>query len=571
MTDRAPERHGTSIRRKLILLLALAILPIGLVGLVVAVYSYNRERQNFLKDVYLMADFVANERDRQLTEVHNVLVAVASTFNIARANEPECSEGLRRTLATFPTYANIGYLDRKGDLICSAVTPAAPVNAAKASWFKSAIEGQKIAVSRALISRVSKGQIIFVAVPVREKSEIDGVLGASILVWKLSKRPAALRYAEDSHSAMLDNAGGLIISTGRGDDDEDAWLPPAGTVRERLEKNELVFTRVTEAGAEYMYVMHPIALNRAVSLLAVRMDDKIRSIWLNFAWVAALPVLMWVTAVAAAWFGVDRLIVRPILKLRRVTQAYASGDLTYRQPDLKKAPKELLELSRSLSDMASAIERRNSALKSSLERNRSLVREIHHRVKNNLQLIASIISTRARATNREDEQELLAEIANRVRALAIVHAEFRGPDQAMAIDLRDVVRNIVAQHQATGEDEEQNVKLTFAETCRVDIDDAVPTALLISEILSDLRQLSDDEDRDEIGIALTDAPNEMLDLTIDIEMPYARRLADPEGPVSGRLISALAQQLKARVEIRDDDNVRIVARMACVEPTAAVD
>lgn len=564
MTGKAdpPGKRGeSSIRRKLAVLLALAILPVGLLGLVTAIYSYDRERQDLLKEIRLTADFVASERDNQIVEVRSVLVAIASTFDVTAAALPACGETLRRTLSTFPTYTNIAFLDRRGDLSCSALTPSSPINTADSAWFKSAMRGDKVAISKALFGRVSKKQIIFVAVPVGpDSANIGGVLGASIMVQELNKQPVALRYIENSHSAVLDMSGNIILSNQSAEDTGASWLPPPGHVRDRLAKNELVFIRASKSGAEYMYVMHPIALNQAVSLFAVRMDDKLQSIWLNFAGVAALPLLMWVAAVAAAWVGIDRLIVRPIIRLQRVTRAYASGHLAYRQPAKAREPKEIRDLGKGLNEMASAIQGRNEELKATLDRNRSLVREIHHRVKNNLQLIASIINARARATESEDEQELLSEIANRVRALAIVHAEFRGPEQAMAIDLRDVVRNIVAQHQASVGNG-QHVSMALGETCRVNIDDAVPTALLVSEILSAGRELCDEDDTGEIRITLVATTPEAIDLTIAVDLPDAGLLADRNQSVSARLIDALGRQLKASIEVAGEDSFRLSARL----------
>lgn len=567
-TSQKPRRRETSLRRRLILLLALAILPIGLVGVITAIYSYERERQDFLKDVELLADFVASERDKQLTGAYSVLVAITSRFEAATARTPACRLGMKRTLDALPTYTNLAYLDARGDLVCAAFGSEKRLNFASAPWFRSALAGQNLSIGHDRTARGARRRVVVLTIPVRSaKTRIDGVMGASIALQKMREMPEALRGQEDARTAILDPVGKLIVAAGAGVPD---WLPAAERLRVALSRPASIFMAETRGGERYMYATRRIALDRAVSILAIPAETRERSIWLNFAGVAALPILMWISAIAAAWFGLDRLVVGPLTRLRRVARAYASGHLSYREPENERAAREFRDLTRDFNKMAGAVQERTKALEDSLEQNRSLVREIHHRVKNNLQLIASILNARARATTDEDEKELLAEIGNRVRALAIVHAEYRGPDQGMAIDLGQVLETMVAQHRATFGEEFLRIVLTADDPCWVSIDDAVPSALLVSELLSAAREGGEADEPGLVTIDLDCAPDQ-ASLTIEMRMQEADRLANPRATVTGRLIDALSRQISATVDPIDSERMRVRAILTISDPNIAPD
>ena len=113
-----------------------------------------------------------------------------------------------------------------------------------------------------------------------------------------------------------------------------------------------------------------------------------------------------------------------------------------------------------------------------------MIKEVHHRVKNNLQLLVSIMRMQARRAHTEEARQLLHEAVSRILSMTVIHdALSEGEDQV--INLREIVQHIVGQVQVSMVEPEHNIKLQL-----VQCDDVIlPThkatacALVVNELL----------------------------------------------------------------------------------------
>ena len=96
----------------------------------------------------------------------------------------------------------------------------------------------------------------------------------------------------------------------------------------------------------------------------------------------------------AIWIATDRQVTQWINYLRRIAIAYRSGHYAIR-PDLADAPAEFKLLGEAMSAMAEGIQDRDRRLREAVDMKTALIREIHHRVKNNLQIVMSLLSIQA--------------------------------------------------------------------------------------------------------------------------------------------------------------------------------
>ena len=113
----------------------------------------------------------------------------------------------------------------------------------------------------------------------------------------------------------------------------------------------------------------------------------------------------------------------------------------------------------------------------------TLIQEIHHRVKNNLQTIASLLRLQSRRVNSEEAEQALAEGINRILSVAVVH-EFLSRRDVSVINLRDVAQRIISQMQQGLLDPDQSIGIELSgPSIYLNPQQTTSCALLINELL----------------------------------------------------------------------------------------
>jgi len=127
----------------------------------------------------------------------------------------------------------------------------------------------------------------------------------------------------------------------------------------------------------------------------------------------------------------------------------------------------------------------NEKLRTSLLEKEVLLREIHHRVKNNMQIVSSLLSLSSDNTQDQAMPSLIAELHRRIDAMAIVHEQFYAATDVSRIDfsiyLMQVVNNLMEEYRIPPE---QIEVLMCTETLMLDLDSAIPAGLIVSELVS---------------------------------------------------------------------------------------
>ncbi len=126
-----------------------------------------------------------------------------------------------------------------------------------------------------------------------------------------------------------------------------------------------------------------------------------------------------------------------------------------------------------------------SDLRQSIEEKKVMLKEIHHRVKNNLQVICSLLEMRARTAPSEAERPLM-ETRNRVHSMALIHDRIYQSDTPSAVNIENYLEELIAGLKNTYEREELEIKveLEVDEFIQLGLDRAVPCALILNEILA---------------------------------------------------------------------------------------
>ncbi|MDO9326771.1 MAG: PAS domain S-box protein, partial [Methanoregula sp.] len=125
------------------------------------------------------------------------------------------------------------------------------------------------------------------------------------------------------------------------------------------------------------------------------------------------------------------------------------------------------------------------AIRASLDEKVLLLREVHHRVKNNLQIIISLVNLQMRQTDDPMVKQIMSETQNRVRAMSLVHEKLYRSESLSRIDFADYTRFLATQLFSFYGTDTRRVHLDFAmREIMVEINTAVPLGLLMNELIS---------------------------------------------------------------------------------------
>lgn len=276
-----------------------------------------------------------------------------------------------------------------------------------------------------------------------------------------------------------------------------------------------------------------------------------------------LPVLMWLAAALIGWFIVNRLLLLPLARIQRVVSRYKPGDPPLDLSTLRSPAKEIGELGQAFDQVTRTVARHEADLEAAVERQKRLVREVHHRVKNNLQVVASLLNLHSRGSPNDEVAAAYASIQRRVDALAVVHRNhYAELEENRGVALKPLVSELAANLRATAPAQAAGMQI------RLDVaplhttqDAGVSVAFLITEIveygmLCGAGTVSIVLEADETGAAR---------LSVEADSLAGDAECDPAlGERFERIVIGLARQLRSALD-RDPDRGRYSVRIAVIE------
>ncbi|MCU9850242.1 histidine kinase [Defluviimonas sp. WL0024] len=278
---------------------------------------------------------------------------------------------------------------------------------------------------------------------------------------------------------------------------------------------------------------------------------------------ALFPAIMWLASLIVAWLAVERLVIRHIRKLRASMTSFAGGNRLVGDIDVTGASLELREMADAYEAMTEAVLYDEAELEDMVHQKEVLLREVHHRVKNNLQLIASIMNMQIRRTQSEEAKSLMRGLQDRVMSLATIHRELYQTAGLSDIHAPELLSTIVRQITNLGEspDRRMNIRTEF-DDIRMTPDQAVPLALLVAEAFTNAlkyaRGAAGCTPDFEISLKRTEGTRAELRVRNTIGSASNARegasvaLAPREG-LGTQLIKAFAMQLGGQIDRKCDD------------------
>lgn len=211
----------------------------------------------------------------------------------------------------------------------------------------------------------------------------------------------------------------------------------------------------------------------------------------------------------------------------------------------------------SLTDITDLIVAKRSLEDTLMERD-ALLSEVHHRVKNNLQIIISLLNIQAMNAD-EDTRQVLMDAQSRVRAMAIIHETLydSGDFSGVLMDsfITRLIERLISAHSVYGVDFE------VAADVRLNLETAIPLGLFINEAVTNSIRHAFPDGRGMIRVSID--PGDMMHLTVEDNGMGIGEV--PEGTVGLSLMRALADQLEGEFEIISDGGTAVSLRFRELE------
>lgn len=554
--------RNAGLRPRLVLIVGIAMLAPGALAVLQAISSYNSSMRILEQNLAQAAQLSATEQVNMISASREILTSLAAQPDIRSRTGPACRRALQRAIGGLDQYSGAAVVDAKGDFTCASSPTRSGVNVADRQWFISVMSGDGFVISDLIVSRWLGTWGITTAVPlVDDEGVIQGSVALFIGLDWLTRRYHYGNETDDTAFALLDSQGEIITSEAERSPARSP-LPARDIVnkhlREHLQGGQTqTFRARGHDGVWRLYAISPLLGGRIFVILGTPVLTAIGPLALQVAWGVFTPLLMWALAIAVVWFGIEHLVVRWITYLERITSAYAAGRHSVRPERVSAAPAEIRSLGETFSRMADLLSARENELRDSLAQKEILVREIHHRVKNNLQLVMSLLNLHARRIRDPRAEVAFAEARSRINALATLHRRLYESESLQEIDLKWFLEDLCAELRRGGLSRGRNVELTVDSPSEViGPDVAVPLGLLVTEAITNAyKHAFNERDGGHIQVQITrDSPAALLLTIRDDGIGFDMAASSPDSSGLGRsLIEAFVRQLRGELETRSDD------------------
>jgi two-component sensor histidine kinase len=228
-------------------------------------------------------------------------------------------------------------------------------------------------------------------------------------------------------------------------------------------------------------------------------------------------------------------------------RSYQPGQGPLELPQKLGPAMEIRQLREAFARAMTRVDASEQEMTGALEGQRKLVREVHHRVKNNLQVVASLLNIHGRGAESLDARAAYAGISRRVGALSIVHRNhFAEMEENRGIALRPLLAELAAELRAGAPDSARGLVIDLEiDTVYTTQDAAVAVAFLVTEIV-EFAMLNCPAEPIEISLRRTSDLTARLTISSEVLVPEEE---DETGKVQfERIVGGLAKQLRSNLE-----------------------
>ncbi|WIV50868.1 sensor histidine kinase [Marivivens sp. LCG002] len=535
-------------------LLAVALFPLGLISVYQMFYvSEAIDRRSEVTLESLTAQAAANEIGL-IRGGFGAASALAGVVQVVDPNDPmTCSVPFQVFVAENAQYSFAGFVSRDGVLRCASGGTGLDVSETESFVKQSQSPGLYTTITSN--GRVSQTSVVIMSTAVFKEGEFIGYIAVSLPhsnifedINLLSDRPLELATF---------NAEGKIMSAQNGLATVWQRIPADIPLAELAQSQRIAFTATTLTGEERVFAVTPIVEDTIYAIGSwprehFMVDDRWR--WMS---PLLIPALMWAASLGVAYLAVHRMVIRPVRRFKLEMKHFAlSRQLPTYVPN-PSMPFEIRRIGEVWRDLAETVLRDEAELEGTIHDKTVLLKEVHHRVKNNLQLISSIINMKMRKLSAPEARRALKDLQLRVMSIASVHRSLYEAEARGQVRADQLIRYIVQMSYENGLEKTSGVILDYeVEEVALYPDQALPLSLLAAEAATNavkyLGKPTDSHARVLVQLKRLSGERAQFSLSNTTGVPLSDVQTEGSG-LGTSLIEAFAAQIGGRVEVEETD------------------
>ena len=200
--------------------------------------------------------------------------------------------------------------------------------------------------------------------------------------------------------------------------------------------------------------------------------------------------------------------------------------------------------------------RQKLALASALSAKELLLKEIHHRVKNNLQIVSSLLSLQSRSVSDEGVLQAINEGKSRVRSMALIHQNLYQGENLTGVSVKPYLGKLCAELLSTYQVDSDEVELKLEiDPISLDVDTLVPLGLILNELITNSLKYAfprGENAQGSIAITLREEGKALHLEVCDNGKGFDTRVNSESEGFGRKLIKSLSKQLEASLETESD-------------------
>jgi two-component sensor histidine kinase len=570
--DQSGRKSTSSVGFRLAIVLAMALLPLGLLATWQNA-ALTEEARARSEAALLGQTLVAAEVEMLLIRDMQVLSrTLAKSILPYLENDAACTQTMARTAATDARYSFVAFTPVSGISTCNSAGKTFDFSDNEAFRNFAALQAPHIGVNPE--SAVTGGSVLASVHPVLDdEGRFLGLTSVSVphaMIRANNPAAEALPFSPRAKLELfaIDRDGAVLTSSG--DLEAAANLLPLDMAQRIADKaGPTVVTATARDLRTRTYAVVPL-IDTELYLVGSWHGDMMAGLSSLSRAGFVVPFLMLVVSVIGAMAAGHFFVSRYVRVLSSEMQGFTAGSRRLRADRNDSAPAEIRALTVAFDDMTARLMHDEAELENTIHQRDVLLREVHHRVKNNLQLIASMMNLQIRHAASDEAKLMLRELQDRVMSLASIHRELYVTSGAADVRadelLTDICRRIVNLGTGAG----RNIRTSFDfEDVHLSPDQAVPLSLIVTEALTNALKYAGAAEGHPADIAVSlrreggsrivaEVSNSLPAVATDPDPIGIGAPADPDQRKAGaiglglRLIQAFTHQIGGDLTIAED-------------------